>query len=52
MRYSAMYQLGKIAVEQGDNQQAAKYFTTVAEKHPVESIRNEAAVFLNNYHNS
>lgn len=52
MRYSAMYQLAKIALEQGDSATAAKYFTTVAEKHPVETIKNEAAVFLNEYHNS
>lgn len=52
IRYSAMYQLAKIALEQGDRAAAAKYYTTVAEKHPVESIKNEAAMFLNEYYNS
>ncbi len=52
MRYSAMYQLAKIAIDQGDRVTAAKYYTTVAEKHPVESIKNEAATFLNEYYNS
>lgn len=50
--YSAMYQLGRIYAAKGDNQSAAKYFTTVAEKHPVEAIKNEAATFLNNYNNA
>lgn len=42
VRYSAMYQLGKIAENEGDSVAALNYFKTVAEKHPVESIRNEA----------
>ena len=42
VRYSAMYQLGKIAEKEGDSVAALNYFKTVAEKHPVESIRNEA----------
>lgn len=50
--YSAMYELGKIAVDEGDNEAATRYFTTVAEKHPVESIKNEAATFLNEYYDS
>ncbi|MGN1318638.1 MAG: tetratricopeptide repeat protein [Lachnospirales bacterium] len=50
--YSAMYELGRIYIEKGDNASAAKFFTTVAEKHPVEAIRNEAATFLNNYYNA
>ncbi len=49
---SATFQLGKIAVAQGDNASAAKYFRIVAEKHPIESIKNEAATFLNQYNNS
>ncbi len=50
--YSAMYQLGKMADEKGDKASAVKYFTVVAEKHPVEAIKNEAATFLNEYYNS
>lgn len=52
MRYSAMYQLAKIALAQDDKETAAKYYSTVAEKHPVESIKNEAAMFLNEYYES
>ena len=37
-----MYQLGKIAEKEGDSVAALNYFKTVAEKHHVESIRNEA----------
>ena len=48
-RYSAMYQLAKIAEQAGDNNTAAKYFTTVADKHPVEAIREEAKKFVDQY---
>lgn len=49
IRYSAMYQLAKIAEKAGDNNTAAKYFTTVAEKHPVEAVKNEAKKFIEEY---
>ena len=52
IRYSAMYQLAKIAEKAGDNNTAAKYFTTVANKHPVEAIRNEAKKFVEQYRES
>ena len=52
IRYSAMYQLAKIAEKAGDNNTAAKYFTTVASKHPVEAIRNEAKKFVEQYRES
>ncbi len=43
IRYSAMYQLGKLAAEKGENDKAVNYFNTVAEKHPVDSVKKEAA---------
>ncbi len=43
IRYSAMYQLGKLAAEKGENDKAVTYFNTVAEKHPVDSVKKEAA---------
>ncbi len=46
VRYSAMYQLGLIADDEGDTQTALEYFKTVAEKHPVESIKNEAQRYV------
>ncbi len=42
LRYSAMYQLGKIAADKGEYEVAVNYFNTVADKHPVASIKNEA----------
>lgn len=42
LRYSAMYQLGRIAVQKGEYDSALNYFNTVADKHPVESIKKEA----------
>ncbi len=48
VRYSAMYQLGKIAQSEGDGTSALNYFKNVAEKHPVESIRNEAKKYVDN----
>lgn len=46
VRYSAMYQLGKIADAQGDKAAALNYFKTVAEKHPVSSVKNEAKKYV------
>ena len=46
VRYSAMYQLGLIADEEGDSAAALNYFKTVAEKHPVSSIKNEAQRYV------
>lgn len=46
VRYSAMYQLGLIADEEGDTASALNYFKTVAEKHPVSSIKNEAQRYV------
>lgn len=46
VRYSAMYQLGKIARAEGDTASALNYFKNVAEKHPVESIKNEAQKYV------
>ena len=48
VRYSSMYQLGKIADEQGDKASALNYFKTVAQKHPVESIKKEAQEYVDN----
>lgn len=47
IRYSAMYQMGKLADKQGDSQKAMQYFAEVAEKHPLQSIKNEAQNYLN-----
>lgn len=46
VRYSAMYQLGLIAYDEGDSETALNYFKTVAEKHPVESIKEEAQGYI------
>lgn len=46
VRYSAMYQLGLIADEEGDRETALNYFKTVAEKHPISSIKNEAQKYI------
>ncbi len=46
VRYSAMYQLGKIADKEGDKAAALNYFKTVAEKHPVASVKNEAQKYI------
>lgn len=46
VRYSAMYQLGKIADKEGDKATAINYFKTVAEKHPVASVKNEAQRYI------
>lgn len=46
VRYSAMYQLGLIADEEGDSAAALNYFKTVAEKHPISSIKNEAQRYV------
>lgn len=46
VRYSAMYQLGIIADSEGDSAAALNYFKTVAEKHPVTSIKNEAQKYV------
>lgn len=52
MRYSAMYQLGKLAAEKGEKDKAVNYFNTVAEKHPVDSVKNEAAQLVEQIKNS
>lgn len=46
VRYSSMYQLGKIADSEGDKVSAINYFKTVAEKHPVASVKNEAQRYI------
>ncbi len=46
VRYSAMFQLGKIAQSEGDSTSAINYFKNVAEKHPIESIKNEAKKYV------
>ncbi|MBQ9604638.1 MAG: hypothetical protein IJR45_04410, partial [Firmicutes bacterium] len=46
IRYSALYQLGKMAADAGDVQTAVNYFTPVAENHPVQSVKNEAKRYL------
>ena len=46
LRYSAMYQLGKIAVDLGDKNTAINNFNTVVDKHPVSSIKKEAAEYI------
>ncbi|MDO4301720.1 MAG: tetratricopeptide repeat protein [Clostridia bacterium] len=46
VRYSAMYQLGRIADNEGDKTAALNYFKTVAEKHPVASVKNEAQKYI------
>ena len=43
-----MYQLGKIADKEGDTASALNYFKTVAEKHPVQSIKKEAQRYIDN----
>ena len=48
IRYSSMYQLGKIADKEGDTASALNYFKTVAEKHPVQSIKKEAQRYIDN----
>lgn len=46
IRYSTLYQLGKMAAEAGDVQMALNYFAPVAENHPVQSVKNEAKRYL------
>ena len=46
IRYSALYQLGKIAITEQDEQTAAECFKQVAENHPVQSVKNEAKRYL------
>ena len=46
IRYSALYQLGKIAITENDEQTAAECFQQVAENHPVQSVKNEAKRYL------
>jgi tetratricopeptide (TPR) repeat protein len=46
VRYSAMYQLAKIADENGDKETAKTYFEEVAKNHPVKAIKNEAQSYL------
>lgn len=52
VRYSAMYRLGLIAESEGDSAAALNYFKTVAEKHPVASIKNEAQRYVDEAENS
>ena len=46
IRYSALYQLGKIAISEQDEQTAIDCFKQVAENHPVQSVKNEAKRYL------
>ena len=46
IRYSALYQLGKIAVAENDEQTAITCFTEVAGRHPVQAVKNEAKRYL------
>jgi thioredoxin-like negative regulator of GroEL len=46
VRYSAMYQLGKMSDEAGDTEKAKAYFKEVAENHPVKAIKNEAQSYI------
>lgn len=46
IRYSALYQLGKIAVTENDEQTAKACFEEVAQRHPVQSVKNEAKRYL------
>lgn len=46
IRYSALYQLGKIAISEKDEQTAIECFKQVAQYHPVQSIKNEAKKYL------
>ena len=46
IRYSALYQLGKIAIDEKDEQTAKDCFTQVAQFHPVQSVKNEARRYL------
>jgi TolA-binding protein len=41
-----MYQLAKIADENGDKETAKTYFEEVAKNHPVKAIKNEAQSYL------
>lgn len=43
---NATFQLGKIAQAQGDSEKAKEYFTTVAQNHPVDAIKEEAQQYL------
>jgi tetratricopeptide (TPR) repeat protein len=46
LKYSATYQLAKLADSEGDSAKAKEYYTTVAENHPVSSVRKEAQRYL------
>ena len=46
IRSSALYQLGKIAISEQDEQTAIDCFKQVAENHPVQSVKNEAKRYL------
>ncbi len=46
IRYSALYQLGKIAIDEGDEQTARNCYIEVAQRHPVQSVKNEAKRYL------
>ena len=46
IRYSALYQLGKIAASEEDEQTAKDCFAQVAQNHPVQSVKNEAKRYL------
>ncbi len=46
IRYSALFQLGKIAASENDEQTAKECFAQVAQNHPVQSVKNEAKRYL------
>lgn len=46
IKYSALYQLGKIAYGEEDVVSAKEYFTQVAENHPTQSIKRDAENYL------
>lgn len=47
--YSAMYQLAQLADKRGDTAEAVKYYTTVAQKHPVDAIKKEAQSYIDSH---
>lgn len=46
-KYSSMYYLGKIYMEEGDSEKAKEYFSQVKDNHPDKSMRGYASGWLN-----
>jgi len=46
-KYNSIYELGKIAMTQDDNQNARTYFQQVIENHPNSNMRNYAKNYMN-----